>query len=142
MVVRDRLHRLLNQLVAFILQSFPVSVFASVDTATMVVVLRGRRGRSGKGISSARAVKGRGGWDWLPVAISRHNIIYLQLLANLLNTEMQGVGLELFAGHVCDDGGWKAHEAGSLVLRGIAPSVALLAAARSIGIGPWEQISI
>lgn len=50
MVVRDGFHCLFDELVAFILQSLSVSVFASVDTATVVVVLRGRGWRPGKGL--------------------------------------------------------------------------------------------
>ena len=46
-VVGDRLHGLLDQLVAFFLQAFPVAVLAGVDTATHVVVL-GRRRRGPK----------------------------------------------------------------------------------------------
>lgn len=38
-VVRDDLYGLLDQLVAFILQLLSVSVLASVDTATKIVVL-------------------------------------------------------------------------------------------------------
>lgn len=48
MVVRNRLHRLLDQLVTLVLQTLPVSVFSGVDTATMVVVLRSRRWRPGE----------------------------------------------------------------------------------------------
>lgn len=46
MVVGDRLHRLLNQLVAFVFELLAVAVFAGIDTATMVVVLGRRGGRS------------------------------------------------------------------------------------------------
>lgn len=48
---------------------------------------------------------------------------------------MQGVGLELFTGHVGDNGRGQTHQASSLVLRGITPSVALLASARAVSIG-------
>lgn len=48
MIVRDRLHRLLDELVALILELLAVTVFAGVDTTTMVVVLGSRRGRSGQ----------------------------------------------------------------------------------------------
>lgn len=46
MVVRDDLDGLLNQLVALILELLPVSVLASIDTATEVVVLWRWRWRS------------------------------------------------------------------------------------------------
>jgi hypothetical protein len=39
-VVRKRLHRLLNELVALIFETLAVTELASVDTATEVVVLR------------------------------------------------------------------------------------------------------
>jgi hypothetical protein len=46
MIVRDGLHGLLDELVPFILEALAVSVFSSVDTATVVIVLRRRRGGS------------------------------------------------------------------------------------------------
>ena len=46
MVAGDDLHRLLDELVTLFLESFTVAVLARVDTATEVVVLRRRRGRS------------------------------------------------------------------------------------------------
>lgn len=55
---------------------------------------------------------------------------------------MEGVGLELFAGHVGDDGSGQAHEPGGLVLVGVAPSVPLLATARSIRIRAWVMVSV
>lgn len=45
-VSRDDLHGLLDQLVALFLETLLVAVLASVYTATKVVVLRRRRGRS------------------------------------------------------------------------------------------------
>lgn len=78
----------------------------------------------------------------LPVAISGHDIVNLEFLADLLDAEMERVGFELFTGHVCDDGGGKAHQAGSLVLRGIAPSITLLAAASAICLGSCATVSI
>lgn len=41
MVVRYRLHGLLNQLVTLVFELFAVSVFSSVDTPAMVVILGG-----------------------------------------------------------------------------------------------------
>ena len=40
-VVGDRLHGLLDQFVAFVLQTLPVTVFPGIDTAAVVVVLGG-----------------------------------------------------------------------------------------------------
>lgn len=45
-VVRNSLHRLLNQLVALVFESLSISVFSRVDTSAMVVVLGGWRRRS------------------------------------------------------------------------------------------------
>lgn len=74
----------------------------------------------------------------LPVTVSRNDIVNPQFLADLFDAQMQSVGLELFACHVGHNSGRKAHEAGCFVLRGIAPSVALLATARTIGFGSYH----
>lgn len=42
MIIRDDLHSLFDQLVALILETLAVAVFASVYTTAVVVVLRGR----------------------------------------------------------------------------------------------------
>ena len=47
MVVRNDFHGLLYQLMSFFFKSFAVSIFASVDTTTEVVVLRRWGRRSG-----------------------------------------------------------------------------------------------
>jgi hypothetical protein len=44
-VVGKRLHRLLNELVALVLEALAVAELARVNTATEVVVLGRRRGR-------------------------------------------------------------------------------------------------
>jgi hypothetical protein len=46
MVVRNGLHSLLDELVAFVFEALAVSIFSRVDTSTVVVVLRRRRGGS------------------------------------------------------------------------------------------------
>jgi hypothetical protein len=56
-VVRKRLHGLLDKLVALILEAFAVAELARVDTATEVVVLR-RRGRRSVTISGCNRVLG------------------------------------------------------------------------------------
>jgi hypothetical protein len=144
-VVRDGFHRLLDEFVTFILQALSVSVLSGVDTTAVVVVLRGRgRGSVNSMISFRRRVNSghrRPGRN-LPVAIGGHNIIDLQLLTDFLDSQVEGVRLELFAGHVGDDGSGQAHEAGGLVLVGVTPSVPLLATARSIGLGAWVTVSV
>jgi hypothetical protein len=65
-IVGDGLHGLLNELVSFIFQTFPVSKLSSVDTATEVVVLGRRR--------------------WGPVGLRGDNIVDAQLLADLLDS--------------------------------------------------------
>lgn len=42
-VVGNGLHRLFDELVSLVFQAFPIAMFAGVDTATKVVVLRRRR---------------------------------------------------------------------------------------------------
>lgn len=84
MVVGDDFHRLLDELVALILKLLAVTVFASVDTTTEVVVLR--RGRRGPRLGQVFAGKTEG--LGLPVTISRDNVVDPQLLADLLNAQM------------------------------------------------------
>lgn len=76
----------------------------------------------------------------LPVAVSRHNIVDLQLLANLLDSKVEGVCLELLAGHVRDDSSGKAHEASGLILGSITPAVTLLTTARAIGVRGYTRL--
>lgn len=71
----------------------------------------------------------------IPVSVGGNDIVDLEFLSNLLDAQMESVGLELFAGHVGNDGGGEAHQAGSLVLGRFAPAVALLAAPRSVMLG-------
>lgn len=78
----------------------------------------------------------------LPVAVSGDDIIDLELLADFLDAKVEGVGLELFAGHICDDCSGEAHESSGLVLGGVAPSIALLATSRTIGIASCIKVSI
>jgi hypothetical protein len=70
----------------------------------------------------------------IPVAFGWHNVVNLELLCDFLNAQMQRVGVELFSSHVAVDGCGQAHQASSLVLARITPSVALLALARAVGI--------
>ena len=60
-----------------------------------------------------------------PVTIRWDDIIDPELLADLLDTQVRHVGIELLSSHGRRDGSGKIHEACSLVLRSIAPSVAL-----------------
>ena len=76
-----------------------------------------------------------------PVAFGRHDIVDAQLLADFLDAEMEGVRLQLLAGHVGRDGRRQAHEARSLILRHITPSVTLLPPARAVGFGSWFGVA-
>jgi hypothetical protein len=133
-IVRDSLHRLLDQLVAFVFQTLSVAVLASVDTAAVVVVLR-RRGRGSAG-GQYNKVLLRWTKDDIPVPISRDDIVDLELLGYFFDAEMEGVRLELFAGHIGEDGSWETHEASGLILGRVAPTVSLLATLRAIEIRP------
>jgi hypothetical protein len=120
-VVGDRLHGLFDELVAFVFEALAVTVFSGVDTATVVVVLGSRRRRS--------------------VAISRDDVVDAQLLADFFDAQMKGVGFELLACHVGENGSRETHEASSLVLGDVAPSTALLASARTIGLGARLRVA-
>jgi hypothetical protein len=74
------------------------------------------------------------GLEDIPVAVGWHHIVNLELLRDFFNAQMQGVGIKLLGSHGTVDGRGQAHQAGSLVLAGVAPSVALLALAGTIGI--------
>jgi hypothetical protein len=128
-VVRKRLHGLLDKLVALILEALAVAKLARVDTATEVVVLRRRR-RGPVTISGCDRVLGL--WN-VPVAICRHNIINLELLRDLLNAQMKRVSVKLLRSHGRVDSCRQAHKTSGLILASISPSVALLALSGTIG---------
>jgi hypothetical protein len=113
-IVRKRLHSLLYKLVALIFEALAIAELARVDTTTVIVILGRRRGR--------------------PIPVGRDNIVDLQLLGDLLNAHMQRVRVELLSSHVRVDGSGQAHQTSRLVVAGITPSVALLAARRTVGI--------
>lgn len=73
----------------------------------------------------------------LPIAISWNDIVDPQLLADLLDSQMQRVGLELLARHVRLDHCRQTREVGRLVVGGIAPSVSLLATP----VASWNRLS-
>ena len=75
----------------------------------------------------------------VPIAISGNNVIYPKLLANLFDSKMQRIGLKLLASHVGHNSSGKAHQASSLVLGSISPSVALLAALRPIRFASYTR---
>jgi hypothetical protein len=111
-VVRKRLHRLFDELVALVFEALAVAELASVDTATEVVILGWGRRR--------------------PITISWDNIVDLQLLGDLLDTQMQSVRVQLLGGHGGVNSSRQAHQASSLVLARVAPSVTLLALSRTV----------
>jgi len=78
---------------------------------------------------------------FIPVAVSWDDIIDLQLLCDFFDAKMKGVCLELLAGHVGNDGGWKTHQTGSFVLGRVTPTVSLLAALRAIFFGSYSTVS-
>lgn len=136
MVVRNDLHGLLNQLVSLVLQLLSVSVLSGINTATEVVVLRCWRRGSLYLVSYSfkYAICGIN----IPVAVGWYDIVDSELLANFLNSEMEGICFELFTGHICHDCGRKSHEACSFVVGCIAPAVSLFAGwFSSIGIWLW-----
>ena len=69
-----------------------------------------------------------------PVTIGWDNIVDPQLLADLLNTQMQCVGVELLACHVSEDGSGQVHQTSSLVVSRVTPSVALLSLLGAVGV--------
>jgi hypothetical protein len=71
----------------------------------------------------------------IPVAISWDDIVNLQFLGDFLDAQVQSVGLELLARHVGHDGSGQAHQTSRLVFSSISPSVPLLAAPGTIGLG-------
>jgi hypothetical protein len=77
----------------------------------------------------------------IPVAICWDDIVDAQLLGDFFDAQMEGVGFELLARHVGQDGSGQSHEACGLVLRGITPSVSLLASSRPIGFASWLGVA-
>jgi hypothetical protein len=77
----------------------------------------------------------------VPISIRRDNIVDAKLLANLFDSQVERVGLKLFAGHVGENGRGQTHKTGGLVLRNITPSVALLTAPGTIGLRAWFGIA-
>ncbi len=68
----------------------------------------------------------------IPVAVRGDHIVDFELLGNFFDAKMQGVGLELLAGHVGENGSRQAHEAGCLVLGRLAPARSLRDARRCV----------
>jgi hypothetical protein len=114
-IVRDNFHGLLDELMALVFEALPITVFSGIYTSSEVVVL-GRRRRG-------------------PITIRRDDVVDTKLLADLLNTKMQRISFELLVGKICHDQSWKPHEACSLILLRVSPSVALLTLLQSIGRG-------
>lgn len=104
-VVGNRLHGSLNELMALIFKALAIAHVARVDTAAEVVVLGSRRRGS--------------------ISFVGNNVIDPQLLADLLNSQVQRVRFELFLGQIADESSGQAHETSGLVLEGIAPPIAL-----------------
>lgn len=84
-------------------------------------------------MSVSRAFPWTDGYN-IPVTIRRHNIVDAQLLANLLNPQMRHVGVQLLGSHGRRDGGRQVHQARSLVVARIAPSVALAPLLGAVGV--------
>lgn len=80
---------------------------------------------------------------YVPIAVGRDDIVNAELLTDFLDTKMKSIGFQLLARHVGHDGGRQTHEACSLVLGCITPSVALLSLSRAIGFasGFWVATS-
>lgn len=106
-VVGNRLHGFLDELVALIFKALAIAQLASVDAAAEVVVLRR--------------------WRRRPITFAGDDIIDSQLLADFLDAEMQGVRFELLLGQLAGERSLQAHETSSLVLKDVAPSIALAA---------------
>ena len=70
---------------------------------------------------------------YIPITISRDDIVDPQLLADLLNAQMQSVRLKLLASEVGHDHGGQTHQTCCLVLLLVTPAVALLAPFDAIG---------
>jgi hypothetical protein len=70
----------------------------------------------------------------IPITVSWDHIVDPKLLADLLNTQVQSVCLELLAGEVGHDHRGKTHETSSLVLLLVTPAVTLLAPLYAIAV--------
>ena len=70
---------------------------------------------------------------YVPVAVRWDDIVNLQLLGDLLDTQMQGIRVKLLGSHGRVDSSRQAHQASRLVLARITPSIALLALSRTVG---------
>jgi hypothetical protein len=79
---------------------------------------------------SGEGLRNRG---YIPITVGGDDIVDLELLGDLLDTQMQSVSVKLLSSHRGIDGRGQAHQASSLVLARIAPTVALLALSRTIG---------
>ena len=86
-VVRNGLHGLFDQLVTLILEALAITVLASVDTSTEVVILRRRRGGPVRLSGEFKKHQERG--VYIPITISRDDIVDPQLLADLLDAQME-----------------------------------------------------
>jgi len=135
-VARDYLHRLLNKLVALILELLAVAVLARVHTLAEVVVLRWRGRRAALLLVHLRTLQ-KVPCVSSPISVRRYHIVDPQLLTNLLNTQVRYVGIELLSSHGRGDGRGQIHQARRLVLRRVAPSVVLAPLLGAIGIQLW-----
>lgn len=122
----------------FILETFAITVLASVHTSSEVVVLGRWRGRSVVKVSIQVSLNYKG-CNRVPVTIGRDHIVDPKLLANFLNTKVKCVSFELLASEVRHDHSRQAHKTSRLVLLLVTPAVALLASlAIAIGVqGTW-----
>ncbi len=93
-------HRFFDQLVALFFQLLSIAVFASIHTATEVVVLRGWRWRTAS--SLVLLIDMEMFW-YSPITIRGHDIVDPQFLADLLDTQVDNVGIKLLGGHGCGD---------------------------------------
>ena len=70
----------------------------------------------------------------LPIAISRHDIVDPELLADLLDAQVSDIRVQLLRGHGRLDSGRQVHQTRRLVIRGITPPVTLATLLRAIRI--------
>ncbi len=82
---------------AFVLEFLAIAYFAGVGTTTLIVIGRWRGRR--------------------PLAIGWNKVTGTKLAGNFIETNLDGVFVELFGGNVSTDGGWDGDFVGS-----IAPS--------------------
>jgi hypothetical protein len=74
---------------------------------------------------SARVAQKRVGGGNSPITISWNNIVDPELLADLLNPQMGHVCIQLLSSHGRRDGRGQVHQTSRLVIRRIAPAIAL-----------------